>query len=675
MNIISKIEIKHFRSFDGGKDQEKVRIDDLKDLNVFSGSNDSGKSNVLRALNLFFNNEISPGIKFDKNRDFSKIVATRFDKDVEDRKTEEQKRVDDLKKVGIIEKPKDLRRSDEVITIKLFFNNTKRQRGLPESFWISRTYSQKNSFQGEYVYQNDLKSAQATLFIQNFKFEYVPAIKDRTYFLHLFEKLQNYLFEKGDKSKKNKFTDASEKFTEILTTETVDLFENFLHNSGVEASFHIPSTLVDFFRTLSVKTENDVSLFDRGDGVQAKFIPEILDEISKESTKNIIWGFEEPENSYEAKNIRKLKDEFQNNYSKKYQIFLTTHTKEFLAITRNYTSHEKLILADKKINTQPKKQKALESLSFTNKSSDVSIYRVWKNERTNQTSLITRFDETNNAWEELCDDLGIIQEARIIESLQYKINEQLTTINNSKLNQIQQQHLIDDILKEHEECIGKLRNTNLKIEEYLKPILVVEDTYDDIYKIAYLKCNDIGFDKNNINDIFNNNAPFIIRRAESAGAVAGMLLMNNTGGYEDKKIIGLFDFDKEGTEKFYHLKKHPKWEDTIKGNSISGFYKKRKDHETFYAMLLPIPKRLEHLIGDVTKGKFTSYIEIENLVDEKTLIDNKLVDKDEILTGLYHYKIKDKVKPNALNNFINIPKDKFSDFLPLFNKINELFNI
>jgi len=82
MDIINKIEIKHFRSFDGGKDQNKVKIHNLKDLNVFSGANDSGKSNVLRALNLFFNDEISPGVKFDQKRDFSKIVSHRFDLEV-----------------------------------------------------------------------------------------------------------------------------------------------------------------------------------------------------------------------------------------------------------------------------------------------------------------------------------------------------------------------------------------------------------------------------------------------------------------------------------------------------------------------------------------------------------------------------------------------------------------
>lgn len=215
MDIISRIEIKHFRSFDGGKDQPKVRMENLRDINVFSGSNDSGKSNVLRALNLFFNNEISPGIKLEKDRDFSKIVAKRFDEEIAVRKAEEAERIRKINEEGGSEKNKDLRRSDEVITIKLFFNNPSKQRGLPEYFWISRTFSQKNNFEGEYNYQEDLNKAQTTAFLNSFQFEYIPAIKDRQFFNLLFTKLQNYLFEKGDRSKKNKFKQSSESFNDI----------------------------------------------------------------------------------------------------------------------------------------------------------------------------------------------------------------------------------------------------------------------------------------------------------------------------------------------------------------------------------------------------------------------------------------------------------------------------
>ncbi|WP_394699778.1 AAA family ATPase [uncultured Pseudodesulfovibrio sp.] len=51
MNIIEKIEINYFRS------AYSVTLSDLKDITTLIGENDSGKSNILKALNLFFNND------------------------------------------------------------------------------------------------------------------------------------------------------------------------------------------------------------------------------------------------------------------------------------------------------------------------------------------------------------------------------------------------------------------------------------------------------------------------------------------------------------------------------------------------------------------------------------------------------------------------------------------
>lgn len=675
MNIIEKIEIKHFRSFDGGKDQEKIKIDCLKDLNVFSGANDSGKSNVLRALNLFFNNEISPGVKFDKNRDFSKIVANRFDDEIDKRKSEEAKRVKNVKRGGSDEKPRDFRRSDEIISIKLFFNNIKKQRGLPLKFWISRSYSQKNNFEGEYINQTDLKgNAQATLFLNSFKFEYIPAIKDKVYFSHLFEKLQTYLFEKEDKKHDNKFLVSSMGFNKMLQDETIELFKKFQKSSGVDAAFHVPSTLVDFFSTLSVSTENDISLFDRGDGVQARFIPEILDEISKNTKKNIIWGFEEPENSYEVKNIRKIRDEFINKYSRDKQVFITSHTKEFLSIKRQFTKEEELINGNKKLNTKSKKDNAFKKLKIEKSSSDISIYRVWKNSETNNTSFVTRFDENNNEWESTCDDLGVIDDARIIEDLQEKLYAQSIEISDSNLSKEQQRKISNELRLDLDKCLVESDSVRLKIEEYLKPILIVEDKYDDIYKISYLKINDIPFTKNNYKEVFVINCPFTIRRAESAGSVAGGLRMNNTDGYDDKKIIGLFDYDKEGAERFYTLKNGQNWDDHILGDDETGIYKKRNNHECFYGMLLPIPARHLGLVSDIKKGVFTSFVEIENLLADEVLITNKLVDKEEIL-GNQYLKIKSDKKTTISNVLVALKKSDFDDFIPLFDKIEELFGI
>lgn len=671
MDIINKIEIKHFRSFDGGSGQPQVRIENLVDLNVFSGANDSGKSNVLRALNLFFNDEISPGVRFDKDRDFSKIVSIRFDQAIAKKRKEENQRIKHLRETeGVEEKKRDLRRSDEVVIIKLYFHNEQRQRGLPESFWISKVYSQRNNFQGEYKYQTDLNKAQTTKFLKSFRFEYVPAIKDRPYFNYLFGRLQEYLFDKSDKSDTNRFAESSDKFNEILRSETQSLFSKFMESSGVSASFHIPSTLVDFFRTLSVRTENEISLFDRGDGVQARFIPEILNEICQGHGRNVIWAFEEPENSYEYKNIRKLKDEFQFNYSRNYQVFLTTHTKEFLSLRRKHTEEESAIL-NRQISAR-KKEEELRSLNLSQRSSDVSIYRVWKIE--GKTSLVTRFDESNGTWDEICDDLGIIQEARLVDELQTQLDNQLQEISNANLTLKQQKKIYKEIQSDYLKCMEKLQDAEDRIEEYFKPILEVEDKHDNIYRIAYLKINGIPFTKETLENVFKENCPFVIRRAEGAGSVRGFLSMNNTDGYDDKKVIGLFDHDQEGCRQFYLLHQGNGWTREILGDKKSGYYKKRNGHDHFFALLLPIPDRLNAITSDVKNGVFQSCVEIENLIDETKLIELNCVDEKEILNVSY-YKVKDSVKSKSFEKFGGLDAAHFVDFKPLFDKIIELFGL
>lgn len=53
--MIREIHIKDFRSFRDGL------ISGLTDFCSIAGRNGTGKSNVLRALNLFFNGEVEPG--------------------------------------------------------------------------------------------------------------------------------------------------------------------------------------------------------------------------------------------------------------------------------------------------------------------------------------------------------------------------------------------------------------------------------------------------------------------------------------------------------------------------------------------------------------------------------------------------------------------------------------
>lgn len=72
--MIREIHIKDFRSFRDGV------ISGVTDFFSIAGRNGTGKSNVLRALNLFFNDEVEPGTSMDLARDFHRGAAERKDR-------------------------------------------------------------------------------------------------------------------------------------------------------------------------------------------------------------------------------------------------------------------------------------------------------------------------------------------------------------------------------------------------------------------------------------------------------------------------------------------------------------------------------------------------------------------------------------------------------------------
>jgi hypothetical protein len=77
MQLISAVRLRGFRS---------IQNDDLErlgELTVLVGRNSSGKSNVLRALNLFFNDEVDPGSGVELNRDYHARPQARKKKFIE----------------------------------------------------------------------------------------------------------------------------------------------------------------------------------------------------------------------------------------------------------------------------------------------------------------------------------------------------------------------------------------------------------------------------------------------------------------------------------------------------------------------------------------------------------------------------------------------------------------
>src|SRR5690349_19601960 len=64
MRFIQGIRVRNFRSL------AFLSLDEVDNIVPIIGPNGSGKSNLLRALNLFFNNEVESGLPLDLGRDF-----------------------------------------------------------------------------------------------------------------------------------------------------------------------------------------------------------------------------------------------------------------------------------------------------------------------------------------------------------------------------------------------------------------------------------------------------------------------------------------------------------------------------------------------------------------------------------------------------------------------------
>lgn len=589
MKIIEKIEIKYFRSFDGGVGQPKVEVTNLRDINIFSGANDSGKSNILRALNLFFNNEISPGVPFDLDRDLSKIQKNRSDEKAKAKRDSGRK---------------DVRQKDLWVQIRVYFK--KEQGGvLPERFFVERTWDRGglHSSRKHNIKKNtNLKKANAqegqlSQFLKNISFEYVPAVKDRQYFSILFKKLQNYLFEKQDKKNDNKFTKHSSKFNDLLKSETQGLFDEFKKNVGIDAGFKIPETLVDFFRTLGVETESGISLFDRGDGIQARFIPDILNEISKDSRKKVIWGFEEPENSYEPLRCFELAQDFVK-YSEKKQIFITSHAFPFIGL----------------------------------KGSNISSYRVKNEGNVSQIGTINWSQRTiegagfENDTDELEKEVGILE-------MYSKLSE----------------HLGREVAKR-------------------KYYVFVEDAKKQIYKIAWLKLNDIKHTEHDFERIFDEKCPFFLFAKSGRANLQKYLDMPTIEELRENKVVGVFDFD-EGYNDFNGLK--PERWDISTGSKNDCLSRKRKLHNCFYAILIPVPLYRNNYADS---GFTHSYLILEHLFEDSVLRKINCFNGFSVPSGGTQI-VKISGRTSLWKKLFALPKKDFRGFKPLFDKINDLFEL
>ncbi|HEX5670564.1 MAG TPA: AAA family ATPase [Sulfuricurvum sp.] len=308
--IIKKITIKNFRSI------EKIDFE-TNNLSIFVGSNDAGKSNILRALNLFFNNQTDYDTYFDFANDFSKTA-----------------------KIGI-NKAKEI-----VITLEIIPPYNYKFDG--EYIIWTKKWRREGLVHNENAITDQDKNlipnrSKVPAWLRNIKYRYVPAIKGNDFFALLLSDLHDTLAYVNEK----KFHDALQKFMNEVQKQTIDISTTLLDSLNIKSSISVPADLKQLFSTLEFETEITkdltVSLNQRGDGIKTRHIPVILNFMAENEgfakskgavASQTIWGYEEPENNLEMSKAFEVAKSF-IDYQQNVQIFLTTHSPAFYLLEKD----------------------------------------------------------------------------------------------------------------------------------------------------------------------------------------------------------------------------------------------------------------------------------------------------------------------------------------------------
>lgn len=300
--IITSIRIKNFRSI-------KNALIKVKDMNIFVGLNDVGKSNVLKALNLFFNGNTDYDTPFDFKKDFSCFFT---------KKSHKTKEI--------------------VIKIEFKIPETYKEHGIYtwEKRWKSDNYTEETILNQDGKKPTERSRVPGTL--KRIKYRYVPAVKSKEYYKSLLVDL----YDTASSVLDNPLGQSIQDFSKVIQNYTNQIHKEVNERIGIDSRLSIPQNLSELFKTLIFQTvvedrDSLIPLDMRGDGIQARHIPIILKYIADEDQKtrnqgsmkvNTIWGFEEPENGMELSKAFELADDFLE-YTDSIQMFITTHSPAF----------------------------------------------------------------------------------------------------------------------------------------------------------------------------------------------------------------------------------------------------------------------------------------------------------------------------------------------------------
>lgn len=305
--FISSIRVINFRSL----------VDLHVDFTVYTalvGLNDAGKSNVLRALNLFFNGETDVDEPLMFERDFAQKAKVG--------KNKARQIIIELE----LQPPSHYQDSGPIVWRRVY------RAGSVGFFTESLVRKDGQDFSA---------NSRVAYWARSLAFEYVPAVRGRPFFNILKRRLHNALAA----TVAEKLKGASDAFLEGLRAEVSKIEEDSLRLLELRTEFSLPPDLGDLFEALefnSADTGASTALYNRGDGVQGRHVPLILKFLAEQRKKNsakgrpaaeTIWGFEEPENNLELAKQVEVASEFAE-YCAEVQIIVSTHSPAFYKVAK-----------------------------------------------------------------------------------------------------------------------------------------------------------------------------------------------------------------------------------------------------------------------------------------------------------------------------------------------------
>ena len=253
MEIIKSVQIRKFRSL-----KSITKGLDLSHLNIFVGQNDQGKSNVLRALNLFFNSETDMGARFRFAEDYCYHSST-------GKGARHEIRIDlyisppehRFKNAELVHWTKKWKKDGSVVEERKFYQ------------------SGKVLNPSENIYK----------WLDKIRYRYIPAIKGQNYFSSLMGELHDVLNEAHEAVLSSQGEDFISGIREVTESITKELDEQI----GISNTIQVPSDFKQLFSNLDFGVRldgNTYHLKQRGDGIKIRHIPVILKYMSQQEKKH-----------------------------------------------------------------------------------------------------------------------------------------------------------------------------------------------------------------------------------------------------------------------------------------------------------------------------------------------------------------------------------------------------